>query len=147
MDICTFWDPVPTKTSTFGQQYSVQSRLDDGRYSSVYRCIERSSGKLYAVKMCDRYDSTTSRAIKFAQREISILMGIQHPNIIGLKDAFEDDAGIYIILELAPEGSLYDWIIANEKLTERQAKRVFQQLFEGLQHLVSVHCGDSPAAS
>lgn len=63
-------------------------------------------------------------------------MSVNHPNMLCLKDTFDESDGVYLILELAPEGELFNWIIRHQKLSEEETRKVFIQLFEGLKYLV-----------
>lgn len=65
-------------------------------------------------------------------------MSVNHPNVLCLKDTFDETDGVYLVLELAPEGELFNWIVANEKLTEGESRKIFVQLLEGLKYLVSL---------
>jgi serine/threonine-protein kinase Chk2 len=63
-------------------------------------------------------------------------MGVHHPNVLCLKDTFDERNGAYLILELAPEGELFNYIVRKQKFTESEARKAFVQLFEGLKYLV-----------
>ena len=68
--------------------------------SSVRRCVQRSTGKEYAVKVVSKYKSDTDR-------EVAILKLVQgHPNIIKLVDYFQDDLHAYIVTELMRGGAV-----------------------------------------
>jgi serine/threonine-protein kinase Chk2 len=53
-----------------------------------------------------------------------------------MKGAFDEDDGVYLILELAPEGELFNWIVMKQKLTEAECRKVFIQLFQAVKYLV-----------
>ncbi|RYP90059.1 hypothetical protein DL770_003839 [Monosporascus sp. CRB-9-2] len=61
-----------------------------------------------------------------------------HPNIIRMVDLFfEPNLGqAYLILEVAPEGELFNYIVTKTKLTEMEARGIFLQLFSALQFLM-----------
>ena len=44
------------------------------------------------------------------ENELWILASCNHPNIISLKTVFDDDKYIYMIMELAPDGTLFNMI-------------------------------------
>lgn len=71
------------------------------------------------------------------QQEIAVLMGISHPSLLCLKGAFDEDDGVFLILELAPEGELFNWIVMKQKLSEEESRKVFVQLFQAVKYLVS----------
>jgi len=66
-----------------------------------------------------------------------VLMSVSHPNVLCLKDTFDEADGVYLVLELAPEGELFNWIVLKQKLTEKETRKVFIQLFQGVKYLVS----------
>lgn len=72
------------------------------------------------------------------QQEIAVLMGVSHPGLLCLKDTFDEDDGVYLVLELAPEGELFNWIVTKQKLTECETRKVFVQLFQAIKYLVGL---------
>jgi hypothetical protein len=64
-------------------------------------------------------------------------MGVNHPNLLCLKDTFDEADGVYLVLELAPEGELFNLIVSRQKFSEEETRHIFVQLFEGLKYLVS----------
>ncbi|EZF71389.1 CAMK protein kinase [Trichophyton soudanense CBS 452.61] len=128
--------PRSRNTSKFRQQYKLFDMLGRGHFASVYLCAERSTGVKYAVKHFEKCPGAVQRLDREAlQQEISMLMSVNHPNMLCLKDTFDESDGVYLILELAPEGELFNWIIRHQKLSEEETRKVFIQLFEGLRYL------------
>lgn len=112
--------------------------LGSGHYASVYLCVEKATGQRFAVKMFTHKPGQGGKQkIEGLQQEIAILMGVSHPNMLCLKDTFDEPDATYLVLELAAEGELFNWIIKKGKLTEQESRKVFIQLFEGLKYLVS----------
>ena len=92
----------------------------------------------YAVKRFERRpgDSDKSRTDGLEQ-EIGVLKSVSHPNMLCLKDTFDEEDAVYLVLELAPEGDLFKKIVMKQKLTEEETRRVFITLFQHLKYLVS----------
>lgn len=130
--------PRTRETNGFRQQYRILNQLGKGHFATVYMCAERSTGDKYAVKVFERRlnDSQKSQNDNALQQEIALLMGVHHPNLLCLKESFDENDGAYLVLELAPEGELFNWIVNNQKLTEDETRGVFRQLFDGLKYLV-----------
>ena len=122
----------------FRQQYSIQEQLGKGHFATVYLCVEKSSGMRFAVKKFEKRTGPGERIKNEGlQQEIAVLMGVSHPALLCLKDTFDEDDGVYLVLELAPEGELFNWIVMKQKLSEAETRKVFVQLFEALKYLVS----------
>jgi serine/threonine-protein kinase Chk2 len=131
--------PPTRETHGFRQQYRILQQLGKGHFATVYLCAERSTGAKYAVKVFERRASDSQKTQGEAlQQEIAVLMGVNHPNLLCLKDTFDDNDGAYLVLELAPEGELFNLIVTQQKLSEDEARHVFRQLLEGLKYLVSL---------
>ncbi|KAL2271308.1 hypothetical protein VTJ83DRAFT_679 [Remersonia thermophila] len=120
----------------FDQQYSLRRKLGSGHFAQVFMCSERSSGECYAVK---KFIKTPGgdQGTKYdgLHQEVAMLMGISHPNILFLKETFNEPEAFYVVLELAPHGELFHYISTHTKLTEAQTRKVFVQLFEGIKYL------------
>lgn len=123
----------------FKQQYAVQGQLGKGHFATVYLALEKSTGIRYAVKKFEKRSGPGERSkVDGLQQEIAVLMGVSHPNVLCLKDTFDEADGVYLVLELAPEGELFNWIVMKQKLTEAETRKVFIQLFQGIKYLVSI---------
>ena len=129
--------PRSRSSNRFKEKYSVQEQLGKGHFASVYLCVEKSSGMRYAVKKFEkRHGPGEKSRIEGLQQEIGVLMSVSHPSLLCLKDTFEEDDGVYLVLELAPEGELFNWIVMKQKLTEDESRKVFVQLFQAIKYLV-----------
>ncbi|PWY77155.1 Pkinase-domain-containing protein [Aspergillus sclerotioniger CBS 115572] len=128
--------PRTRDTNRFLQQYRVLQQLGQGHFATVYLCIERATGTRYAVKVFERRSSDSQRSqTDILQQEIGLLMGVSHPNLLCLKDTFDESDGVYLVLELAPEGELFNLIVSKRKLPENETRHIFLQLLEGLKYL------------
>lgn len=131
--------PLQRNTHRFRQEYTIQEQLGKGHFASVYLCIEKSSGVRFAVKKFEKRTGPGEKSrLDGLQQEIAVLMGVSHPTLLCLKDTFNEDDGTYLVLELATEGELFNWIVMKQKLTEAETRRVFVQLFQGVKYLVSI---------
>ena len=59
------------------------------------------------------------------QREIAILKEMRHDHVIRLLDIVEDEHKIYLIMEHAEKGELFDAIVEAGRLREAEACRYF----------------------
>ncbi|GAD96009.1 serine/threonine-protein kinase chk2 [Paecilomyces variotii No. 5] len=128
--------PRTRDTNGFRQQYRILQQLGKGHFATVYLCAERATGEEYAVKVFERRPGDSQRSQTEALlQEIALLKSVNHANLLCLKDTFDENDGVYLVLELAPEGELFNLIVAKQKLTEDETRKVFTQLFHGVKYL------------
>lgn len=126
------------ESNAFKQQYRILHQLGKGHFATVYLCVERGTGLQYAVKRFEKRPGDNERGrTDGLQQEIGVLKAVSHPNMLCLKDTFDEEDGVYLVLELAPEGELFNTIVMKQKLTEEETRKVFVQLFQGIKYLVS----------
>lgn len=130
--------PLKRNTHRFRQQYTIQEQLGKGHFASVYLCAEKSTGIRHAVKKFEKRSGPGEKSkVEGLQQEIAVLMSVSHPALLCLKDTFDEDDGVYLVLELATEGELFNWIVMKQRLTEDEARKVFVQLFQAVKYLVN----------
>lgn len=71
----------------------------------VYSVKRISDGTQYAMKKV-KMGKLTSKEKENALNEIRILASIQHPNVIGYKEAFFEAGNLCIVMEQADNGDL-----------------------------------------
>lgn len=122
----------------FAQEYTIKQQLGSGHFAQVFLCNERSTGDAYAVKRFNKRPDEDKSKYEGLHQEVAMLMGISHPNVLCLKETFNEPEAVFVVLELAPNGELFTYITEHQKLTEGEARKVFLQLFEGMKYLVSL---------
>ncbi len=129
--------PRSVRGRGFRHQYAILQQLGKGHFATVYLCVEKATGQTYAVKVFNRRPGTDERS-KFdgLQQEVAVLMSVSHPNMLCLKECYDEADAVYLVLELAPEGELFNLIVMRTKLTEEETRKVFIQLFQGVKYLV-----------
>ena len=123
------------KDTNFGQ-YILGQTLGEGEFGKVKLGWKKDGSVQVAIKMIRReiLGSNPSRLPKI-YREISILRGLAHPNIVRLHEMVETDRHIGIIMEYASGGELFDYILNNRYLKDNPARRLFAQLVSGVGYL------------
>jgi serine/threonine-protein kinase HSL1 (negative regulator of Swe1 kinase) len=73
------------------------------------------------------------RPIPFSiEREIVVLKLIEHENIVNLYDIWENRGEIYLVMEYASGGELFDYVTSQRRLPEQEAVRLFRQIIAAL---------------
>ena len=78
-----------------------------------------------AIKILEKDRITDVADVERVAREIHILKLIRHPNIIQLYEIIETPKQLYLIMEYASGGELFDYIVANTRLEEIEAVKFF----------------------
>ncbi|XP_077441129.1 calcium/calmodulin-dependent protein kinase type IV [Vanacampus margaritifer] len=125
-----FWVDGSRRDGTVEEFYTLGSELGRGATSVVYRCEEKDKKKSYAAKVLKK---TIDK--KIVRTEIGVLLRLSHPNIIQLKEIFETDTDIALILELVTGGELFDRIVERGYYSERDAAHVIKQILEAVEYL------------
>ncbi|KAL8904693.1 MAG: hypothetical protein Q9207_003086 [Kuettlingeria erythrocarpa] len=131
----TFRYPLSREGNAFRQQYRILQQLGKGHFATVYLCVERTSGMQFAVKRFEKRPGDSQSKTDGLQQEIGVLKAISHPNVLCLQETYDEDDGVYLVLELAPEGELFNTIVKKQKLSEEESRNVFIQLFQGIKYL------------
>ncbi|KAI9520468.1 hypothetical protein NQZ68_017169 [Dissostichus eleginoides] len=141
-----FWVDGSRRDGAVEEFYTLSSELGRGATSIVYRCEEKQTQKPYALKVLKK---TIDK--KIVRTEIGVLLRLHHPNIIQLKDIFETDTDIALVLELVTGGELFDRIVERGYYSERDAAHVIKQILEAVAvraaFSVCSHCQENPALS
>eukprot|EP00798_Chlamydomonas_sp_ICE-L_P022644 gene22644-29792_t len=83
------------------ERFEFVENLGEGSYGTVWKCYDRESGQLFAVKRF-KDAHTDPLALRLAGREMDILKRCDHPNIIRLVEAVRSKSGrIYAVMECA----------------------------------------------
>ncbi|KAF7594587.1 hypothetical protein BBP40_008854 [Aspergillus hancockii] len=127
--------PIVRDRQSFHQRYEKCGQLGKGHFATVYLCVERTTSIRYAAKLFERLLDSKQTEIDNLVSEIALSNRINHPNLLHLKETFEESEGLYLIHELAPEGELFNYIVLKQKLSEDEARHIFRQLFEAVQYL------------
>ncbi|TGJ84183.1 hypothetical protein E0Z10_g4569 [Xylaria hypoxylon] len=132
-----FTYPVTRPTgNTFLQNYTVLERIGKNHYAEFFRCVEKSTGQLYAVKVFTRIPGSEERSILDGlHQEIAVLRSVSHPNIVSLKDTFTEQNTLYLVLDLLPANELFDLIVQKEKLTEQETRNIFSLIVDAVKYL------------
>lgn len=93
-----------SESRTIAGRYVLGAALGSGGSAQVYRAADRSLGREVAVKLFPSNLDPEDRERQ--HRELSLLAGLHHPNLVDLFDAGEDDGQLYLVMRLIPGESL-----------------------------------------
>lgn len=114
--------------------YDLGRELGRGEFGVTYLCTDTNTGEKFACKSISKKKLRTAVDIEDVRREVQIMKHLpKHPNIVTLKDTYEDDQAVHIVMELCEGGELFDRIVARGHYTERAAAVVMRTIVEVVQ--------------
>ncbi|KAF6175876.1 hypothetical protein GIB67_003364 [Kingdonia uniflora] len=114
--------------------YVLGQELRRGKFGITYLCINKFIGDTFACKSILKKKLRTAGDIKDVRREVEIMKHLPpYPNIVRLKDTYEDDVAVHLVMELCKGGELFDRIVARGHYTERAATVIAKTIMEVVQ--------------
>lgn len=116
--------------------YRLHKTLGEGASSKVKLGVNTMTGQQVAVKIMMPKDTSSRQDI---DREITILKRLKHPHIVQLLDVLYDQPPgcTSLILEVVPNGELFDYVVAHGRVKESVARKFFYQAATGIDYLHS----------
>lgn len=116
-------------------KYEIGRPLGEGQFGKVKEAVDMETGLRYAVKVIKKNAIKTKKDVDTVKKEVSFMKQLNgHPNILNMYDVLEDKEKLYLVLELAADGDLFDKIVALGGFNEEQARVYFKQILNGLTH-------------
>ncbi|KAI7745508.1 hypothetical protein M8C21_004493 [Ambrosia artemisiifolia] len=123
----------PTGTE-IEETYVLGKEMGRGEFGIIYMCTHKSTGEVFACKSISKNKLTSRVDIEDVRREVEIMKHMPpHPNIVSLKDTYEDDSAVHLVMELCEGGELFDQIVARGHYAERAAAGVIKIIVEVIQ--------------
>ncbi|XP_044057376.1 serine/threonine-protein kinase DCLK1-like isoform X2 [Siniperca chuatsi] len=130
-------DEYPSVPASITERYKVGRTLGDGNFAVVRECVERCTGREYALKIISK-DKCRGKE-HMIQSEVSILRRVKHPNIVLLIEEMDTHSELYLVMELVKGGDLFDAITSSNKYTERDASSMLFNLASAIKYLHSIN--------
>ncbi|KAL4430220.1 hypothetical protein ABPG74_014779 [Tetrahymena malaccensis] len=122
------------KEKTVGH-YIIGQNIGEGTFGKVKLGTHIETREKVAIKILEKDKITEQADVERVAREIHILKILRHPNIIQLYEIIETQKQLYLIMEYAQGGELFDYIVKNQKINERESCKYIQQILSGVEYL------------
>ncbi|XP_062845074.1 serine/threonine-protein kinase 36 isoform X2 [Trichomycterus rosablanca] len=117
------------------EQYHVLEMIGEGSFGRVYKGRRKFSGQVVALKFIPKV-GRSDKELRCLKREIEIMRGLKHPNVVLLLDSFETHTEVVVVTEYA-EGELFQILEDDGSLPESQVRTIACQLVSALYYLHS----------
>ena len=129
---------TPNYQPTIGP-YIIMRPIGSGTTGKVKLAVHKESGQQFAVKIIKKsIFKDHPNLVKKIQREIALLKLVDHPHILKMVDYYESQCHLYIVLEYASKGELFDYLVEHTSLPEELAMKFFRQIIYGIEYLHSL---------
>eukprot|EP00933_Yihiella_yeosuensis_P071581 TRINITY_DN7978_c0_g5_i1.p1 TRINITY_DN7978_c0_g5~~TRINITY_DN7978_c0_g5_i1.p1 ORF type:complete len:825 (+),score=159.10 TRINITY_DN7978_c0_g5_i1:186-2660(+) len=115
--------------------YILGKTIGEGTFGKVKLGTHILTGEKVAVKILEKERIVDVADVARVAREIHILKLVHHPHIIQLYEIIETPRQLYLIMEFCPGGELFDHIVANGRVREREACKFFHQIIAGVEQI------------
>src|SRR5919109_1868174 len=104
-----------------GHRFRLEERIGSGGMSSVYRALDETLQRQVAIKLMNREIATDSDQLERFRREARAVAQLNHPHVVTVIDAGEDEGAPYIVFEYVEGETLKDRIRRNGRLPVAEA--------------------------
>uniref|UniRef100_A0A672RP67 MAP/microtubule affinity-regulating kinase 3 n=1 Tax=Sinocyclocheilus grahami TaxID=75366 RepID=A0A672RP67_SINGR len=113
--------------------YRLLKTIGKGNFAKVKLARHVLTSKEVAVKIIDKTQLNSSSLQKLF-REVRIMKFLNHPNIVKLFEVIETDKTLYLVMEYASGGEVFDYLVAHGRMKEKEARAKFRQIVSAVQY-------------
>ncbi|KAJ3111470.1 MAP/microtubule affinity-regulating kinase 3 [Phlyctochytrium bullatum] len=118
----------------FLDRYIIEKQLGEGSYGKVKLAIDTEMNRKVALKIIHKTTIKKPEHITRIKREVRIMRLLNHPSIVKLFDVAETDKDIVLAMEFVEGGELFDFIVAQNRLNDKTARRIFRQIVSAVDY-------------
>jgi len=116
------------------EAYTLGREIGKGGFSVVVEATNKKTGQKVAVKRIKK-DQVEGDDIKLLLREVQIMRGLDHPNILKLYEVYESEEEFFLIMELVTGKELFDKIVEKGQYSEKEAANIVRQIVSAVAYL------------
>lgn len=119
-------------------KYKLIKTIGKGNFAKVKLAKHLPTGREVAIKIIDKTQLNQTSLQKLF-REVRIMKFLDHPNIVKLYEVIETDKTLYLIMEYASGGEVFDYLVAHGRMKEKEARAKFRQIVSSVQYCHQKH--------
>ncbi|CAB3368114.1 Hypothetical predicted protein [Cloeon dipterum] len=114
-------------------KYKLLKTIGKGNFAKVKLAKHVPTGKEVAIKIIDKTQLNPSSLQKLF-REVRIMKMLDHPNIVKLFQVIETEKTLYLVMEYASGGEVFDYLVLHGRMKEKEARAKFRQIVSAVQY-------------
>ncbi|XP_071214339.1 MAP/microtubule affinity-regulating kinase 4-like isoform X1 [Salvelinus alpinus] len=113
--------------------YRLLKTIGKGNFAKVKLARHILTGKEVAIKIIDK-NQLNPTSLQKLFREVRIMKGLNHPNIVQLFEVIETENTLYLIMEYASGGEVFDYLVSHGRMKEKEARATFRQIVSAVHY-------------
>uniref|UniRef100_A0A4W6D2L0 MAP/microtubule affinity-regulating kinase 3 n=1 Tax=Lates calcarifer TaxID=8187 RepID=A0A4W6D2L0_LATCA len=113
--------------------YRLLKTIGKGNFAKVKLARHILTGREVAIKIIDKTQLNPTSLQKLF-REVRIMKTLNHPNIVQLFEVIETEKTLYLIMEYASGGEVFDYLVAHGRMKEKEARAKFRQIVSAVHY-------------
>ncbi|XP_035236884.1 MAP/microtubule affinity-regulating kinase 3a isoform X5 [Anguilla rostrata] len=118
--------------------YRLLRTIGKGNFAKVKLARHILTGREVAIKIIDKTQLNPTSLQKLF-REVRIMKILNHPNIVKLFEVIETEKTLYLVMEYASGGEVFDYLVAHGRMKEKEARAKFRQIVSAVQYCHQKH--------
>ncbi|XP_060807945.1 serine/threonine-protein kinase MARK2 isoform X3 [Amyelois transitella] len=114
-------------------KYKLLKTIGKGNFAKVKLAKHVPTGKEVAIKIIDKTQLNPGSLQKLF-REVRIMKMLDHPNIVKLFQVIETEKTLYLVMEYASGGEVFDYLVLHGRMKEKEARAKFRQIVSAVQY-------------
>ncbi|XP_037917781.1 serine/threonine-protein kinase MARK2 isoform X14 [Hermetia illucens] len=114
-------------------KYKLIKTIGKGNFAKVKLAKHLPTGKEVAIKIIDKTQLNPGSLQKLF-REVRIMKMLDHPNIVKLFQVIETEKTLYLVMEYASGGEVFDYLVLRGRMKEKEARVKFRQIVSAVQY-------------
>ncbi|XP_030600369.1 MAP/microtubule affinity-regulating kinase 4 isoform X2 [Archocentrus centrarchus] len=113
--------------------YRLLKTIGKGNFAKVKLARHILTGREVAIKIIDKTQLNPT-SLQKVFREVRIMKTLNHPNIVQLFEVIETEKTLYLIMEYASGGEVFDYLVAHGRMKEKEARAKFRQIVSAVHY-------------
>ncbi|XP_050965443.1 MAP/microtubule affinity-regulating kinase 4 isoform X2 [Labeo rohita] len=113
--------------------YRLLKTIGKGNFAKVKLARHILTGKEVAIKIIDKTQLNPTSLQKLF-REVRIMKTLRHPNIVQLFEVIETEKTLYLVMEYASGGEVFDYLVSHGRMKEIEARAKFRQIVSAVHY-------------
>ncbi|KAK5865506.1 hypothetical protein PBY51_019772 [Eleginops maclovinus] len=113
--------------------YRLLKTIGKGNFAKVKLAKHSLTGREVAIKIIDKTQLNPTSLQKLF-REVSVMKILNHPNIVKLFEVIETEKTLYLVMEYASGGEVFDYLVAHGRMKEKEARAKFRQIVSAVEY-------------